>query len=341
MTMPSDPRRAGAGTQQSHAAEEPGGRPDKLLVHFCDYLAGNRGLSEHTVRAYHVDVSDYLRWAQRLRIDPLCATHRQLRRYLAELDQARYSRTTINRRLSALRTFFRWLMAEGEVDSDPVSVLQGPRQGRKLPRVISAADMARILKVHARSTGGDGASVQQEKASVEVGSKQWAEELRDQALLEFLYACGARISEASGLLLANVDFDLCQVKVYGKGSKERIIPLHDMAVRSLKTYATCGRPKLVEKAGEPYFFVSNRGARYSTDAMRKMFKATLLKAGVDTTYSPHDMRHTFATDLLNGGADLRSVQEMLGHVSLSTTQVYTHVSVARLKEVHRLAHPRG
>ncbi len=303
---------------------------EELADRFCEALRVERGLSAHTVRAYQVDISDYLRWAGRYALDPLSATHRDLRRYLGELDRAQYSRTTINRRLSALRAFFRWLMQGGFVQADPVSALQGPRLGRNLPRVIPPADMVRILSVHTASRTRD------------ASSKLLLSDMRDQAILEFLYACGARVSEASGLLLDDVDFERRQVKVFGKGSKERIIPLHDLAISSMRSYALYARPKLLGFSEETaFFFVSDRGGWYSTDAIRRMFKRTLVDAGVDPTFSPHDVRHTFATDLLNGGADLRSVQEMLGHASLSTTQIYTHVSVARLKEVHRQAHPRG
>lgn len=304
----------------------------QLAEEFCASLQTQRGLSPHTARAYHVDLSDFLRWADRTGVDPLHLEHRQMRRYLGELDQALYSRTTINRRLSALRSFFRWLADRSFIDADPVAALQGPRSGRKLPRIISPADMARILSVHAEAASAAGPGMGRSAAS----------DLRDQALLELLYACGARISEVSGLKKDDVDFDQRQVKVLGKGSKERIIPLHDMAAASLRRYAAYARPRLLEeKPDVSWFFVSNRGMRYSADSIRKMFKRTLANAGVDTTYSPHDMRHTFATDLLNGGADLRSVQEMLGHASLSTTQIYTHVSSTRLKEVHHQAHPRG
>lgn len=304
----------------------------QLAEDFCASLQTQRGLSPHTARAYHVDLSDFLRWTDRAGVDPLHLEHRQMRRYFGELDQAHYSRTTINRRLSALRSFFRWLADRSFIDTDPAAALQGPRSGRKLPRVISPADMARILSVHADAASAAGPGM----------GRSAAAELRDQALLELLYACGARISEASGLKKDDVDFDQRQVKVLGKGSKERIIPLHDMAAASLRRYAAYARPRLLEeKPDVSWFFVSNRGMRYSADSIRKMFKRTLAKASVDTTYSPHDMRHTFATDLLNGGADLRSVQEMLGHASLSTTQIYTHVSSTRLKEVHHQAHPRG
>ena len=301
----------------------------EMVDAFCESLRVERNVSVHTQRAYSVDLIDYLRWAQREGIDPLKATHRQLRRYLAELDTAQYSRTTINRRLSALRGFFRWLNVVGVVDEDPASILQGPKQPKSLPHVIKPADMVKLLSVYA-------------KRDVEGNPREQSyTDMRNQALLEFLYACGARISEASGLLMTNVDFNSQQVKVFGKGSKERIIPLHDMAISSLRAYAMVARPHLLNGRACVYFFVSTRGNGMSTDAMRKMFKGALRAAGLDETLSPHAMRHTFATDMLDGGADLRSVQEMLGHVNLSTTQIYTHLTPGRLKQVHAQAHPRG
>lgn len=299
------------------------------LNSFCDALRVERNASEHTIRAYRVDVSDYLRWASRNDLNPLLASHRQLRRYLGELDRAGYSRTTVNRRLSALRGFFRWLNVMEIVEGDPVGVLQGPKQAQSLPSVIRPADMAKLLSVHSSQ-------------GVDSNDPAWnSSDLRDQAILEFLYACGARVSEASSLLVSDVDFTQGQVKVFGKGSKERIIPLHDMALASMRTYALQARPELLGDNDCAWFFVSNRGNRMSADAIRKMFKKTLRAAGLDESLSPHDMRHTFATDLVSGGADLRSVQEMLGHASLSTTQIYTHVSSDRLRAIHRQAHPRA
>ena len=301
----------------------------ELIDAFCHAMRVERNASVHTLRAYRIDLMDFARWACRERIDILAATHRQLRRYLGELDRAQYSRTTVNRRLSALRSFFRWLNVTGIADEDPASILQGPKQPKSLPHVIRPADMARLLSVYGkRDAQGN------ERA-------QSPTDLRNQALLEFLYACGARVSEASGLKVGNVDFASGQVKVFGKGSKDRIIPLHDLAVSSLRAYLTAGRPRILDGKQSEYVFVSTRGNRMTTDAIRKVFKAALREAGLDETLSPHDMRHTFATDLLDGGADLRSVQEMLGHASLSTTQIYTHLSPARLKQVHAQAHPRG
>ena len=264
---------------------------------FCDALVAEQNASGNTVRAYRTDLGDYGRWAYREKLDALHASHRDLRRYLAQLDAARYSRRTVNRRLSALRTFFRWLNVTGRVDANPASALIGPKSGKHLPQVLRPRDMARLLSVHAsRDLKGR-------------PREQSLTDMRDQAILEFLYACGARISETSGLLAANIDFNEKQARLFGKGSKERIVPLHNLAVDSLRRYALVARPKVRE-------------------------------AGLDDSLSPHDMRHTFATDLLNGGADLRSVQEMLGHAQLSTTQVYTHLSVERLKKVHDQALPR-
>ena len=297
---------------------------ETLIDGFAGSLSAERNASAHTIRSYCADLGDFSRWAKRANVNPLTLSHRQLRLYLSELDRARYSRKTVNRRLSSLRSFYAWLNVTGVTDVNPAAAMQGPRSGKSLPRVIPPSDMAAILGVHAQDETPAG--------------------LRNQAILEFLYACGARISEASTLLSSNVDFASKNVKVLGKGSKERIIPIHDVALDSLRRYAWLARPELAvkgEDGAQGRFFLSTRGNPMGPDAMRKMFKAVLLEAGVDPAYTPHDMRHSFATDLLEGGADLRSVQEMLGHASLSTTQIYTHLTPGRLKDVHTRAHPRG
>ena len=314
------------GAQVECQADEPGlPAIDELyldyLASYCDMLVVERNSSQHTVRNYRLDLLDFGRWAARSSVNPLCATRRDMRSYLGDLDYAQYSRRTVNRRLSSVRSFFRWLAAEGLVESNPADVVSGPKLARSLPRTIPPADMARLL-------------------SVWRGSDKPAD-MRNRAILEFLYACGARISETSGLLVDNVDFDTAQVRVFGKGSKERIVPLHELAIASMRDYLFNARPALLVGKESPYFFVSTRGNQMSPDALRKMFKQSLLAAGLDQTLSPHDMRHTFATDLIEGGADLRSVQEMLGHSSLSTTQIYTHVSISHLKEEHRRTLPRG
>lgn len=296
---------------------------------FCEALLVESNASEHTVRNYRTDLYDYSRWSQRNGVDPLMPDYKQLRLYLAELDAAQYARSTINRRLSALKSFFRWLIIAGKADENPAVLLQGPKLSKKLPCVIPPSDMEELLAAFS-STDSQGKLREQSVLDV-----------RNQALLEFFYACGARISEASSLQARDVDLRQGYAKVWGKGSKERIVPLHDTALTCLNRYYTTARSNLLQNKTSPYFFVSSRGNQMSPDAMRKVFKEALSRTSLDASYSPHDMRHTFATHLLEGGADLRSVQEMLGHESLSTTQIYTHLSTSHLKEVHAQAHPRS
>lgn len=303
---------------------------ESLIDQFCSDMRTERNASVHTIRNYALDLHDYYRWAQRASVEPLTPTHRQLRRYLGELDQARYARSTINRRLSSLRSFFRWAMIAGLANSNPADVLMSLKEDKTLPHRISESDMKRILSVY--SPFNEAGELRDRSAS----------DIRNQAILELLYASGTRISEVSSLRLVSVDYENSLIRVFGKGSKERIIPVHALAMESMRLYQTKARPELLEgKPASEFFFVSTRGKQMSTDSLRKMFNATLKKAGINAAYTPHDMRHTFASDVLEGGADLRSVQEMLGHSSLSTTQIYTHLSAERLKAIHRQSHPRG
>lgn len=306
-----------------------GERVRMLADGYIESLRVEQGASAHTVRGYATDIDAYLRWCTRTLNDPLAIDHKGLRAYLGELDAARYERTTVNRHLSSIRGFYRWLLIQGEIDGDPASVLSGPKQSRHLPHVIQPAEMVRLLCVHG-PVDAEGNE-----------REQTASDVRDQAILEFLYACGARISEAANLQLSDIDFASKLVKLFGKGRKERIVPLHDFCIVALTRYLDEARPVLLGSKQDDHVFLSVRGNPMNADAMRKMFKEAVRAAGLDEGLSPHDMRHTFATDLLTGGADLRSVQEMLGHASLSTTQIYTHMSVARLKEAHAQAHPRA
>lgn len=297
-----------------------------LLEGYCRALSVEDGDAALTVRSYRCDVAAFFRWCEREELDPLGISHQQIRRYLAYLDQARYARTTINRHLSALKGLYRWLVVTHRIESSPADILQGPKQPRSLPRVVRPGDMERLLAVSVEAK--DPADVT-------------PEDLRNQALLELLYACGLRVSEASGLLVARVDLREGTVRVRGKGSKERLVPLHATACRAVERYLTEARPVLLAGRTSPYVFVTPRSTQMSTNAMRTVFKAALRAAGLDESLSPHAVRHSFATDLLSGGADLRSVQEMLGHASLSTTQIYTHLTPEHLQQVHHQAHPRG
>lgn len=287
---------------------------------FLTYLAAVRGLSQHTIRAYSGDLERYLEWAQRSGVDPLHLTHRQVRLYLAEMDRAGYARSTITRRMSAVRAFFGYLVSEGVVDSDPSSVASTPKVPRRLPRTVSSEELRQLFdQPDVRTPSG----------------------LRDKLIIELLYATGMRVNELASLTLAQVDLAQGQVRVMGKGSKERVIPIHPAAVALIREYLLSARPQLAKEHSPDYLLLSTRGNAMSADAVRRSFKRVLQTAGVSLSLSPHALRHTFATHLLEGGADLRTVQELLGHVALSTTQIYTHLSIKRLREVHKDAHPRA
>lgn len=283
-----------------------------------------RKLSQNTVRAYAQDLDAFCAWVAREGLRPLELTHRQLRRYLAELSRGRYSTRTIDRHLSAIRGLYRHLVSEGVTDANAPDAIASPKAAQVLPKTMSD-DEARRLIESCDTT---------EPAGV-----------RDRAFLELLYASGARISELSSLDLDALDFAQGQAKLFGKGSKERIVPLYPEALRWLRTYLSEARPELAAKAkGErerKAVFLSTRGRRMSAAALRARFERQVTVAGLDRSLTPHAMRHSYATELLSGGADMRSVQELLGHASLSTTQIYTHLSVERLKEAARLAHPRS
>lgn len=323
-------RQPGAASSETASGVFGDARVLALLDGYIGYLGAERGFSEHTIRNYRIDLDAFLRWCARHDVDPLNATHRQLRAYLGEMDAARYARSTVNRRLSSLRGFYRWMNLVGAMDADPAEALAGPKRGKHLPHVLKQAEMERLLSLHGPVDAHGNPR------------EQTPGDMRDQAMLEFLYACGARISEAAGLRVGDVDFRSRLVKLFGKGGKERIVPLHDLCVEAMARYLELARPALLEgRPATDRFFVSSKGNPMSADSLRARFKALVREAGLDDGLSPHDMRHTFATDLLDGDADLRSVQEMLGHASLSTTQVYTHLSTTRLKEAHHQAHPRA
>jgi integrase/recombinase XerD len=293
---------------------------ESLVDRFLTHLAVERGVSANTVRAYSADLQRYLEWADRVGVDPITLDHRQLRRYLAELDQIGYARRTVARRLSSVRSFFAFLVAEGLASSDPSSVLLAPKIPAHLPHLVPGDVLADLLQApdEASPTG-----------------------LRDRAILELLYATGARVSEVAGLTMDSLDLSQSQLRLMGKGSKERIVPMYPASVTCLRHYLNRGRPTLAGDTFPDAVFLSTRGLPLSADAIRRLFKRYLTQTGAMRSLSPHAVRHTFATHLIEHGADLRTVQELLGHVALSTTQIYTHLSVKRLQNVHRQAHPRA
>jgi len=291
-----------------------------LVDRFITHLAVERNASPSTVRAYASDLGAYLAWSERFALDPVHLTHRDLRRYLAELDAARYSRRTVARRLASLRSFFAFLLENGLAESDPAAVLATPKLPARLPKVVPA-DALRLL-------------LDAPPADTPLG-------IRDRAVLELLYAAGIRVGELEGLDFADVDLAQGLIRVMGKGAKERIVPIHRAAVERLRGYLRDARPHLHPTLAEEALFVNRLGTRLSAGAVRRLMKRYLADTGASLSLTPHTMRHTFASHLLEAGADLRTVQELLGHVALSTTQLYTHLSMKRLKDVHRQAHPRA
>ena len=312
-------------------ADSPCVRARELADTFLSYLARVRNYSPNTAAAYAQDLDCFLIWASNCGIDVLQATHRDFRRFLSSLSGAGYAKTTVNRRLSAVRSFYSWLVREGVIESNPAAVVSSPKLPKPLPHVLSQEDVEKLLKCA--------------DASTPAGAL-------DAALVELLYASGARIGEVASLDVDRIDFSDKSVRLFGKGSKERIVPLYPAALHALDAYLAHARPVLLanhkggltaEEAADAQraLFINARGARMSERSLRARFEKLLAQAGLAGMATPHTMRHTFATEVLDGGADLRSVQEMLGHASLSTTQIYTHLTPERLREVSLQAHPRG
>lgn len=294
---------------------------------FIQHLAQVEGRSPQTVRAYGEHLDAYGRWAERAHVDGLRPTARELRRYLSELKRARYAPRTVAAHLSALRSFFRWCEVAGIVQVDVATTLQTPKLPQSLPLTLTHEQMRALLAVPDRDM---------------------PEGSRDACMLELFYATGARIAELAGLTIERIDRREGTARLFGKGSKERIVPVYPAALQALEHYLSIGRPVLIAAAhqdasaqGEHPLFISKRGRPMDTAALRYRFRVLARAAGLPADITPHAMRHTFATDLLAGGADLRSVQELLGHASLSTTQLYTHLTPDRLKEAVHQAHPRG
>ncbi len=294
--------------------------PETLVDEYLTHLRVERNLSPNTLKAYAEDLSSFLSWADREDVHPLDVDHRRLRRYLAELDRARYAKRTIARRLAAVRSFYRYLVMRGYASGSPAAVLSTPRLPRELPSIAPVQLLNDLLDTPDPATP--------------LG-------LRDRAILELLYATGVRVSELSGLDLGDVDLTGGTIRVMGKGSRERDVPMHPAAVRRLREYLSGGRPALQGPISESAFFLNRLGTRLTSGGVRRMLDRHLTTIGAAAQITPHDLRHSFATHLLEGGADLRTVQELLGHVALSTTQIYTHVSTKHLRDVHKGAHPRA
>ena len=297
----------------------------ELTFDFLGHLELERGLSRNTLEAYRSDLQQFAEFLDRHGLDPLTVHTTDLSAFISELASATPERpaaapATLQRKIACLRSFYRHLRREQILDHDPAAELRAPRSRARLPKVLSRDEVTRLLE---QPRGTSPAA------------------LRDRALLETMYACGLRASEAIGLELAELDLEAGILRARGKGSKERIVPVGGKAIDALRAYLEHGRPKLVGICPERRVFVNLRGGGLSRQGLYKIVRRHARSAGLEQRMSPHTLRHTFATHLLTGGCDLRSLQEMLGHADIGTTQMYTHLTTERLRDVYFDAHPRA
>lgn len=289
------------------------------LKDFNDYLTLERGLSNNTISGYLSDLEIFLLFLNENKLNILDIKELDIQKYLVFLNTKDYKSTSISRNISSLRSFFLFLIEEKVIKENPLTEISKPKMGLRLPKTLSIDEVETMLNMPSGDLLG----------------------LRDQAILETLYATGMRISELTDLKVNSVNLELSYVQCIGKGNKERIVPLGSVAHRSLEKYLNIVRPSLIADYRVDFFFVNSRGNGLSRQGVWKIIKKYANKSGIDKDISPHTFRHSFATHLLENGADLRSVQEMLGHVDISTTQIYTHISKKQLYKIYNSTHPRA
>jgi integrase/recombinase XerC/integrase/recombinase XerD len=289
----------------------------KALAGF-DEAQKAHGLAESTRRAYGFDLEDFATWAEGQGATPTAVRYRLLRRYTAQLSEQGLSPTTIARKLAAIRTFYRYMVEREELSANPADLVSSPKRPRTLPRSLKKDEVAVLLD------------------RIPAGGPL---DLRDRAMFELAYSCGLRCQEIVDLDADSIDFDAEELRVLGKGSKTRVLPIGEPAQRAVERYLGHGRPKLAHS--DNALFLSKSGRRLSPSDVRRRLAAWLRNAGLASGLSPHALRHSFATHMLEGGADLRTIQELLGHASVSTTQVYTWVESSRLRRQYDRSHPRA
>lgn len=287
---------------------------------FLDFARVEKGLAANSITSYRRDLREFSAYLHRQGIALKAVDREAIRGFLTSLYRRRLSARSVARHLVSLRNFFRYLVREQKIASDPTAEVQAPKIGIELPHYLSTAEVDKLLEVSDPSSPAG---------------------LRDKAMLELLYATGMRVSELVKLRCEDLDANLGVLRCRGKGGKERLIPVGKAALKAVDTYVRKGRGSLLKKPGVPYLFLNNLGTGLSRVGFWKILRRCGLQAGVSIGLSPHAIRHSFATHLLERGADLRSVQLMLGHSSISTTQIYTHVLKERLKQVYQAHHPRA
>jgi integrase/recombinase XerD len=291
---------------------------DILADEFIGYLRIERGLSDNTIQAYSRDLLRFFRFLGKRGLSPLDVTPEALNEYLTHLG-ASMSLRSCARNLSTLKVFFRFLVSDGKTSTNPARLLSIPKIPLRLPGVLARSEVERLLS--------------QPDTAHQRG-------LRDRAMLELLYATGLRVSELVGLRVAGINLEAGYLRTVGKGSKERMVPVGAKALEALNHYLLDGRPRLLGRKTSSFLFLNQRGKPLTRQGFWKMIKRYGRQAEIQKDITPHILRHSFATHLLDCGADLRSVQVMLGHADISTTQIYTHVSREKLKQVHEKHHPR-
>ncbi|MGE4357558.1 MAG: tyrosine recombinase XerC [Candidatus Omnitrophota bacterium] len=287
---------------------------ERYIEKFLNYLKIEKNYSEHTLINYTIDLRYFSSFFKDKSIEEI--NHLDVRRFLAELKARNLSKKTVARRVSCLRSFFKFLVREGYIKSNPALGIRAPKLDKKLPLFLTVDEVTKLIE----STDNDLSG------------------LRDRAVMETIYSTGMRISELVGLDVEDIDFIGGAVKVRGKGKKERFVPIGDRALKAIKNYLEARLPFFKEQKA---VFLNNRGRRITVRGVRLILDKYVRRTALREKISPHTLRHSFATHLLERGADLRAVQELLGHVNLSTTQIYTHVTAERLKAVYEKAHPRA
>ena len=295
-----------------------GAWPELLDLHERDLTAS--GAAPRTLAAYRRDLIQFSLWYSEFDSDPLAVGHRDVRRFAAHLSASGCAPSTVARKLAALRRMYGFLLRTDRIAQNPADLVSAPKAASRLPRVLTSEQMAEIL---------------------ETAPARTPLELRDRAMIELSYSCGLRSEEVISLSLDALDFDSEQLSVVGKGSRHRRLPVGEPAQRAVEDYLSRGRPSLVDDPSESALFISRNGRRLSPSDVSRRLSARVRDAAAASGISPHALRHSFATHLLEGGADLRTIQELLGHSSISTTQVYTHLDSARLRDAYAGSHPRA
>lgn len=294
---------------------------------FLNYLAVEKGFSKNTTDAYHNDLSQLAEFAEKEAakrgVIPSWSnfSRQDMLSYLLDLKERNYAVTTLARKMAAAKSFFGFMIAEGKIKGNPMENISSPKVGKPLPDAISISQVRQLIDQPAKLST--------------------PEAKRDRAMLELLYASGMRVSELVSLNLNDVDTKGCYVRCFGKGNKERLVPIYQQAAQVVEEYITEVRPIFVHNESEQALFVNQRGERLTRQGLWQILKAYAKSAGLGKQVTPHTLRHSFATHMLSGGADLRSVQELLGHANISTTQIYTHLTSEHIRRTYDRAHPRA